>query len=164
MRAAPRLLAPCLAALALAGCLGTSETKRSGSVGDKHSAGRLDVTVERVDRETPVPKKDVTGLSVPRSGHRLVGVLVNVCSDYGAAIGPYDFKLETSEGSGRPKFPSSNYREEFETLRDGCKRGWIVYEIPRGASPQKVKFDFSDSGTNRNTQDNLDARFEWTVE
>jgi hypothetical protein len=159
-----RVLILSLAATALGGCFDDAEVKRTGSVGDEHSAGRIEVTVERIDRETRVPKGDITGLSVPRSGYRLVGVLVNVCTDYGSAIGQYDFKLETSDGPGRLKFPANNYREDFSTVRDGCKRGWIVYEIPRGSSPTEVRFAFDDSGSNRNTRDNLEARFEWKVE
>jgi hypothetical protein len=153
----------CLAALACtaAAC---GETRKTGSVGDKLEAKRIEVTVERVDRRTPVPRSDVTGLSLPSSGHRLVGVLVNVCNDYGAVAQQADFALDTSAGEGRPKYTARNYRDRFDPVRDDCERGWIVYEIPEESRPTKVRFAFDESGTNRNTQDNLTARFEWKLE
>lgn len=84
-----------------------------------------------------------------------------MCSGYGAAIGQYDFALETSAGAARPKFPAKNYDRSFGTIRDECGRGWIVYEIPTDSRPTKVKFAFDESGSNRSTRDNLSARFEW---
>ncbi|HEX8053629.1 MAG TPA: hypothetical protein VF517_11620 [Thermoleophilaceae bacterium] len=164
MRAGPRtLVVPCLVALAstAAAC---GETRKTGSVGDKLEAKRIEVTVEKVDRRTPVPRSDITGLSLPSSGHRLVGVLVNVCNDYGAVVGQFDFELETSTGEATPKYTARNYRESFQSVRDDCERGWIVFEIPEESRPTKVEFAFDESGTNRNTQDNLTARFEWKVE
>ena len=80
----PLLWLPALGALAAAGC---GEVERSGSVGDKLSGGDVEVTLQKVDREVRVPKDDITGLSVPRTGHRLIGVRVRVCSDHGGAIG-----------------------------------------------------------------------------
>ena len=139
MRAGPRVLLLCIALLGLSGlsgCFLDEETSKSGSVGDRLTADDLEVTVARIDRETPVPRKDITGLSVPREGNRLVGVLVKVCSDHGSAIGPWHFALETREGDGRPKYTANNYRRSFESMREGCEDGWIVYEIPRAASPQ----------------------------
>lgn len=166
MRAGPRVLVLCLALLALAGssgCFLDEETRESGAVGDKLTADDLEVTVERIDRETRVPDSDITGLSVPGDGYRLVGMLVNVCSDHGSAIGPWHFKLETSAGEGRPKYTANNYRRSFDSLREGCKRGWIVYEIPRESSPTEASFAFDHSGRRSDGRDNLSARFEWKV-
>ena len=67
-----------------------------------------------MDTKVPVPANDITGLSTPAPGAKLVGILARVCSDHGGAIGAYDFGLESSEGDGRLKFPQRNYREAFD--------------------------------------------------
>jgi hypothetical protein len=152
-----------LALVGLSGCMG-GETKKTGAIGDELSAEKVKVTVERVDREVPEPESDITGLSVPSSGYRLIGVRVNVCSGYEAAIGNFSFSLESSEGEARPKHVARNYDSMFRGVRDDCERGWLVYEIPRGASPTKVKFRFDESGNSRDQADNVEARFEWEVE
>ena len=157
------LLPALLLAAALAGCIG-GETEKSGSLGDELEAEKVAVTVERVDRRTPVPRRDITGLSLPNRGHRLVGVLAKVCSGYGAAIGQQQFTLETSAGEGRPKYTARNYGSRFETVRDECERGWMVWEIPSEARPTKVRFEFTETGSSRDQSDNLDASFEWKVE
>ena len=148
--------------LALAGC---GETEKSGSTGDELRAEDLAVTVERVDRRTRSPRNDITGLSVPSSGYRLVGVLAKVCSGWGAAIGPYDFSVESSAGDGRPKYSARNYSRRFEPVRDDCGRGWIVFEVPRDSNPTKVRFSFDDTGRpGAGGDDGVSARFEWKVE
>jgi hypothetical protein len=161
---AARVLIACIAAVTLGGCIAGGETKRTGSVGDELTADELEVTVQRVDRRTPVPDRDITGLSLPGDGMKLVGVLVKVCSGYGAAIGQFNFELESTAGEGRPKYTANNYRRSFETVRDECGSGWIVYEIPRDSRPTKVRFAFDDSGPVRTGGDNIEARFEWEIE
>jgi hypothetical protein len=84
-----------LLALLVAGC-GTTE--ESGEVGETLSAEGLEVTVERVDTAVPVPRNDVTGLSTPGPGTKLIGARVRVCSEHGGAIGPFSFGVETSSG------------------------------------------------------------------
>jgi hypothetical protein len=153
--------APAALAAALAGC-GTTE--KEGSVGDELSANGLKVTVDRVDRSPPRPRKDITGLSLPAPGKRLVGVHARACSDHGGALGPYDFGIESSEGDGRLKYPAKNYRDAFESIRDDCGEGWIVFEIPADAKPRRVKFGFEDTGSTMNEEDRVDAEFSWKVE
>lgn len=157
------LLGAAVAALGLGGCSFDGETKKSGSVGDELSAEKVRVKVEKIDREVPVPKRDITGLSVPSAGHRLIGVRVNVCSGYRAAIGSFSFSLEASEGGAEPKHVARNYDSMFRSVRDDCERGWLVYEIPRGAKPEKVKFKFDETGNAQDESDNVKARFEWDV-
>jgi hypothetical protein len=163
MSARPALLLLIAAlAAALAGC-GTTE--RSGAVGDTLTAKGLEVTVDEVDASVAVPKNDVTGLSQPAPGWQLVGVRVNVCSDHSGALGPYDFGVETTSGdSGRLKYPQSNYAESFESLRDDCGDGWVVFEIPDGSEPDRVTFGFDDTGSAMQAENNeVSARFSWTV-
>ena len=120
------------------------------------------MTVERVDRRPRVPKSDVTGLSLPSRGHRLVGVRVRLCSGWGAAIGQQHFAVEPD---GRPKYNANNYRDEFETVRDDCEEGWMVFEIPRDSKPERVRFDFEDTGRGGpGGDDGLHAKFDWKVE
>lgn len=119
------------------------------------------MTVDRVDRSPPEPRNDITGLSKPAGGRRLVGVHARVCSDHGGAIGQSAFGIEPG---GRLKFPARNYRDDFETVRDGCGDGWLVFEIPGDAKPERVRFEFEDTGSTRNENDRVDAKFSWEVE
>ena len=152
----------CVLALAVFGA-GCGKTEKSGSVGDELTADDLEVTVLEVDQRPPKPRRDVTGLSLPARGYRLVGVRVKVCSDHGGAIGPYSFSIESSQGKGRLKFPARNYRDDFEAIRDDCGDGWVVFEIPADSKATKVRFGYEDTGTSQRPQDAVDARFEWEV-
>ena len=160
IRALTAIVVAALAA-AVAGC-GTTE--RSGDVGETLSAKGLEVTVEEVDTTVPVPANDITGLSQPRPGSKLVGALVLVCTDHGGAIGPYDFGVETTSGDhGALKFPQRNYERSFESLRDDCGDGWVVFEIPTDSEPEKVTFAFEDTGTADHPETQVDAKFSWAV-
>ena len=160
----PGVVAVLAAAAALAAC-GTTE--KSGKVGDTLEANGLEVTVEKVDTNVDVPENDITGLSQPSDGSKLVGVLVDVCSDHGGALGPYDFGIETTSGaSGKLKFPQTNYDQSFESLRGDCGDGWIVFEIPQFDDPERVTFGFLDTGQAgpQGDADEVDAKFTWEVE
>lgn len=160
----PRL-APVLGAVTLAGCAGIGVTEKAGRVGDELSAKGIRVTVKRIDRHTPVPDHDVSGLSSPAPGSKLVGARVRVCSNHGQAIGTYDFGADSSAGKASVKFPAQNYGDPFESLRDGCDTGWLVLQIPRDSNLTRVRFRFEDTGSNQpgdNSQ--VDARFSWKVE
>jgi hypothetical protein len=114
----------------LAGC-GT--TTRSGQVGDTVSGGGLRVTVERVDLHPPIPAGDVTGLSRPRPGDRLIAARVGVCNKYGFAVGKYDFGISLlGGGDGLAHYAQTNYADGFQDVENGCARGWIVFELPLG--------------------------------
>jgi hypothetical protein len=159
----PLVSVPALIAVgvALGGC-GTTE--KSGDVGDTLTAKGLSATVEQVDTDVPVPASDVTGLSQPSPGSKLVGARVKVCSDHGGAVGPYDFGLDTSSGDdAQLKYPERNYDESFETIRDGCGDGWVVFEIPQSAKADKVTFGFEDTGTSQHPETQVDAKFSWAV-
>jgi hypothetical protein len=150
------------AAALVAGC-GTTE--ESGSVGQELTAKGLRVTVRAVDRSPPLPKQDVTGLSLPAQGFRLVGVRVHVCSNHGGAIGAYSFGIETTGDRGRLKFPARNYARPFEVVRDGCGGGWVVFEVPADTRPARVTFGFEDTGSAQpGSHNEVKARFAWNVE
>jgi hypothetical protein len=160
-RATLPLLAACGAlALAIAGC-GTTE--KSGRVGDTLSAKGLRATLDEVDTHVPVPASDVTGLSQPAPGTKLVGARVEVCSDHGGAIGPFDFGLDSSSGDGTLKYPERNYDDSFETVRDDCGDGWVVFQIPESADPERVTFDFEDTGSSQHPETEVHAKFSWSV-
>jgi hypothetical protein len=163
MEARPPLLAlGSLIAIAV-GLTGCGTTEESGAVGDELSAKGLQATVEQVDAKAPVPESDVTGLSQPSPGSKLVGARVKVCSDHGGAIGPFDFGLDASSGEAKLKYPERNYDDSFETVRDGCGDGWVVFEIPQSSQPEKVTFGFEDTGTSHQPETQVDARFSWEV-
>jgi hypothetical protein len=153
---------PALVAVAVAlGSCGTTE--KSGDVGDTLTAKGLEATVEQVDTKVPVPASDVTGLSQPAAGMKLVGARVRVCSNHGGAIGAYDFGLDASSGEARLKYPERNYDDSFETVRDGCGDGWVVFEIPEASEPERVTFGFEDTGTSTRPQTRVNADFSWAI-
>ena len=159
-----RALILCLVAGSATAAAGCGKTERSGAVGEKLSAKGLEVTVDKVDTAVPVPERDVTGLSRPAPGYALVGTRVRVCSNHAGATGPYDFGIETSGGGqGRLKFPETNYADSFDSLRDGCGGGWVVFEIPRSSAPGKVTFGFEDTGSYRHEQSQVNAKFSWAI-
>jgi hypothetical protein len=148
----------------LAASAGCGTTEESGEIGDTLTAKGLEVTVEEVDASVPANEGDVTGLSEPSAGAKLVGVRVNVCSEQGGAIGPYSFGVEAdSDDQGRLKYPQRNYRTSFDSVREDCAGGWIVFEIPEGSRPERVSFEFENTGSARHQQDDVHAEFSWTV-
>lgn len=154
-------LAACGAlSLAVAAC-GTTE--KSGRVGDTLSAKGLQATVAEVDTDVPVPASDVTGLSQPAPGTKLVGARVRVCSDHGGAIGPYDFGIDASSGDATLKYPERNYDDSFEIVRDGCGDGWVVFQIQQSARPDRVTFGFEDTGSAQHPETEVNAKFSWSV-
>ena len=58
---------------------------------------------------------------------------------------------------------SKNYDDSFETVRDGCGDGWVVFEIPQSSQADKVTFGFEDTGTSQHPETQVDAKFSWTV-
>jgi hypothetical protein len=154
----------CALILLLAGC-GTNT--KSGAVGDKLSGGGVSVTLHRVDLHPPIPKHDMTGLSSPAPGDRLVGALVTVCSKHGAALGPYDFAIGLSgSNAGQVKFPSMNYSHGFDSVRTGCSTGWITFEFPSSSSPEEIRFAYDDTGSNAPEDQHPESheRFSWKLD
>jgi hypothetical protein len=159
----PTILLVCAVAL-VAGC-GT--TTKSGHVGDTFSGGGLKVTVERVELRPPAPGDDVTGLSSPAPGNRLIAARVRVCNKYDFAVGTYDFGLSLDGGGeGTVKFPQMNYADGFDHVRTGCARGWIVFELPSSRKPSKIHFAYDDTGSggsNMSGRPESHERFSWSV-
>jgi hypothetical protein len=157
-----RLLA--LGALMLSGC-GLNTTTKSGPVGGTLKAGGLRVTVVKVDNSVPKPEaRDITGLGTPTDGMRFFGVKVKVCTDRGQAIGPYDFRLKVDGGKPKLRFPQSVYSNDFDSVRDGCAGGWIVFEAPQDSRAKTVIFKYDDTGSAQPGGDEeKHARFSWDV-
>jgi hypothetical protein len=151
-----------LAALAAWGGCGTTE--ESGDVGDTLTAKGLEVTVEEVDDSVSANEGDITGLSEATAGSKLVGVRVKVCSEQRGAIGPYSFGIEADSGDqGRLRYPQRNYGTSFDSVREDCAGGWIVFEIPEDGAPERVSFEFENTGSARHQQDDVHAEFSWAV-
>lgn len=161
-----RVLLLSLVTVAAAAAAGCGTTKKSGDIGDSLSAKGIQVTVGEIDATVPVPKGDITGLTRPRPGAKLFAARVRTCSDHGGATGPYDFGVETTSGEqGTLKYPERNYAKEFDSLRDGCGGGWVVFEIPEESRAENVTYGFEDTGsggpggeTNR-----VNVKFSWSV-
>ena len=131
--------------MAIAGC-GT--TVKSGSVGSTLTGDGIAVTLQRVDMHPPVPRHDVTGLSLPRSGDRLLGARARVCSSLGPAIGQFQFTAGTSDGGEvHPKYAASNYANSFDVVRVGCASGWIVFEAPAEIRFTAIRFTFDNDSS-----------------
>lgn len=138
-----------LALIAAAGLAACGTATESGAVGETLSGGGVSVKLERVDQHPPVPSGDVTGLSTPGPGDRLIGARFRVCSNAGQAIGSFNFSINLDGGgSGRVKFPSMNYADSLAVVRTGCARGWLVFEVPRASHASAIAFRFDDSGDN----------------
>jgi hypothetical protein len=152
---------------AVAMLAGGGTTTKSGQVGATFSGGGLKVTVERVDRRPPVPGDDVTGLSSPAPGNRLIAARVRVCNKYDFAVGTYDFGLTLDGGGdGAVKFPQMNYPDGFDSVRTGCARGWIVFELPISRKPAKIRFAYDDTGSggsNVSGRPESHERFSWSL-
>jgi hypothetical protein len=151
----------CLA-LGLAACGTTSLTGRVGTTLQDHT---LRVTVDRFDRHPPIPQGDVTGLSRPAPGDRLVAAHVHLCTHIGPAIGSWDFSISLSGGaSGKVNYAATNYLQRFSSVSIGCSTGWIVFEIPQTSTPDSVNFKFDDTGAGGGaypTRGETHARFSW---
>src|SRR5215211_4417158 len=154
------VLTAALAAALLVGACGT--TKREGHVGDTLRAGGLRATLIKFDAEVPAVR-DYSGLGAPGPGMRLFGVKTKVCNDRGRAIGAYDFGLELDGGDKtRLRFPQGSYSDGFEGLRDGCERGWIVFEGPAGSRAKSVTFSYDETGSGGpGGEKEKHARFRW---
>jgi hypothetical protein len=155
-----------LGAIALL-AVGCGTATRSGLLGDTLSTGSLHVTVQRVDLHPPIPKDDVTGLSRPAPGERLVGVRVRVCSGIGPAIGSWDFGISVDGGGpSTVNNAQTNYVNGFDSLRLGCSRGWVVFQIPQASRPTAIRFAFDDTGDAAGAaphRGETHARFSWTL-
>jgi hypothetical protein len=156
-----------IASVAMSGC-GT--TTKSGAVGETLSGGGVAVTLERIDQHPPVPSDDVSGLSTPAPGDRLIGARLRVCSNRGQAIGTFNFSVDVAGGgSGSVKFPSMNYGNSFDVVRTGCARGWIVFELPRAGRASAISFRFDDTGNNSSVvapggRGEVHDHFSWRLE
>ena len=127
----------------------------------------MSVTLQRVDMHPRVPRHDLSGLSSPAPGDRLIGALVTVCSKLGAAIGPSDFAIGLSGGaSGRVKFPALNYSRAFDVVRTGCRSGWLTFEVPASSSPDEIKFAFDYTGSSSPGEEQQEShqRFSWKLD
>ena len=155
------LLAAVAGALVLGAC---GSTSKDGKVGDTLSADSLKATVTRVAQKVPSKEGDITGLSTPGPGKRFIGVKVDVCNDSAQAIKPYDFELEPEGGdSVHPRLPQKVFSDDFEGLRDGCERGWMIFEVPEEARPKAVKFKYDDTGSASPGDTEKHVRFRWNV-
>ncbi len=154
-----------IAALVLAGC-GTTSIR--GEVGDalkgEHLQAKLLAWVPTVPERRL--RDDVTGLNTPRRGMRFAAVDVALCNDTGAAAMAWQFELRMDDGAkARPHQPTSVYENTLETVRDGCERGWVVFQIPTGARPTALQyeFDWSEPGINGVPRDSEHVRFDWSL-
>src|SRR5437764_409102 len=94
----PGRLVRAMVLVAASGLAACGTTTASGRVGFTLSGVGVRVTLERVDRHPPVPRDDVTGLSVPAPGERLIGTRFRVCSTAGQAIGTFNFEINLAGG------------------------------------------------------------------
>lgn len=157
----PRLLPVLLpAALALAAC---GSTERSGAIGDTLEGRQVQVKLLRFKRRVK-ERRDVTGLGAAGRGMRLVAADVGLCNRSGQAVVAYHFTLEHTGGTAHPRYPQSALSHGFESVRDGCEHGWIVFAIPGDAEAQRLRYRFDDTGTARpgDRREEHD-RFDWSL-
>jgi hypothetical protein len=154
--------------LLLGGCAvgelgGISSTKKHGKVGDTLTDGAVRVTLLRVAPRVRPPSDDITGLSTPGPGMRFFGAKVKACGE-GQAIGTFAFRLARDGGGDvEPKFPEHVIPGGFDSVRTGCARGWLVFELPRDSQATQLKFKYDDTGSARPDGKEKHARFTWSV-
>jgi len=154
-----------VAALLVAGC-GTTE--RHGEVGDALKGDHLQAKLLRFVPRVPerLLSRDVTGLNAPARGMRFAAADVAVCNDTGAAAIPWRFELRLGGGASvHPRGPTSIYDDALETVRDGCDRGWVVWQVPADVEAESVYYEFDWShrrGSSTSVEEEHD-RFHWTV-
>jgi hypothetical protein len=152
-------------ALALTAC-GTTE--RHGEVGDALKGDRVQAKLLRFVARVPERRlgHDVTGLNAPARGMRFAAADVAVCNDTGAAAIAWRFELRLADGSSvHPHGPTSVYDDALETVREGCDRGWVVWQIPADARAASVYYEFDWShrrGTSPSIEEEHD-RFHWSL-
>jgi hypothetical protein len=151
--------------LALAGC-GTNE--RSGAVGDALKGDHVQAKLLRFVARVPERRlsHDVTGLNAPARGKRFAAADVAVCNDTGAAAIAWRFELRLADGSSvHPNGPTSIYDDALETVREGCDRGWVVWQIPADVRAESVYYEFDWSrrrGSSSAIEEEHD-RFHWSL-
>ena len=89
-------------------------------------------------------RADASGLATPDEGARFVAFLVRPCvgSLYLPTISDQNFSVDLSGGgiAGR-KFPQSVFADELDLLGSkGCKRGYIVFQVPVHRRPSDLRF------------------------
>jgi hypothetical protein len=158
-----------LGAVALAGCgLSGKTVSHSGAVGDTLSGpGGLRIRPERYLPHVRA-RPDVTGLGTAAPGTHFAAFLIRMCIDTAGlpTISQRDFDLDL-DGGGQAtlKFPETVFADDLDLLGEaGCERGHIVFQVPRGARPVKLRFGLdwttpTPDGTGRGTK----VRFAWTV-
>jgi hypothetical protein len=161
-----RRVLPLLAVLAVAGC---GATERTGAVGDalkgKHVQAKLLAWVPTV------PAKrlghDITGLSTPAHGMRFAAADIALCNDTGAAAIAWHFELRLDDSSSvHPQTASQVYDDQLDTVRDGCDRGWIVYQVPKAAKVKTLHYEFDWSHQTANGSSYSESehdRFDWSL-
>jgi hypothetical protein len=155
-----------IAVLALAGCA----TERHGKVGDALKGDRLQAKLLTFVPEVPERRlgHDVTGLNAPGRGMRFAAADFAVCNQTGAAAIPWRFELRLGDGSSvHPHGAMSVYDDALEMVRDGCDRGWVVWQIPAQATAKSVYYEFDWSHQNgqpgSGSVSEEHDRFDWSL-
>jgi len=116
-------------------------------VGDRLEAGSVSATVTKFSSRGPLAAR------------------LKVCKDSGQSINAFAFGLEL-EGGGTAEhvYPQRAYADDFESLRDGCEQGWLVFKAPADAKPRAVTFNYEDTGQGgQGGDDGEKLEFEWAV-
>jgi hypothetical protein len=95
---------------------------------------------------------------------RFAAADVAVCNDTGAAAIAWRFELRLADGASvHPHGPTSVYDDALETVRDGCDRGWVVWQIPAAATAESVYYEFDWSRQTATTREEEHDRFHWSL-
>ena len=141
------------ACVVLAGC-GTEEKK--GEVGDELEAGSVRAKVTEFSSRVPGSR--------PAQDRQRFGALAQVCKDSEQSINAFAFSLSLENGEAERVYPQRSYPSGFNSLRDGCEDGWLVYDAPAGSKPTAVKFEYEDTGQGGpGGDDGEHVKFEWAV-
>ena len=88
-----------------------------------------------------------------------------MCKDSEQSINAFAFSLALEGGGEADRvYPQRAYDDGFSALRDGCEKGWLVYDAPEDAKPHAITFKYEDTGQGGpGGDDGEKLEFEWAV-
>jgi hypothetical protein len=147
----------------------TATIRHNGVAGDTFKGtGGLRVTLVRYIPRVRRPGRDVTGLASPKPGTHFVAFLVRMCINTSnlPTISEQNFSVPlVGGGEAAAKFPQTVYADDLDLLGEaGCERGYLVFQVPRGARPSDLRFGLDiNKSTSEGYSNDTDIRYDWAL-
>ena len=131
--------------------------------------GGLQVTPSKYRPRVPAPAPRRDGARDARAGNALRVVLDLDVHQHDRPADDLGAELQPRAGIGRHavlKFPQDVFSNDLDLLGEaGCEQGHIVFQVPTGGQPAKLKFKLDSSRPDPNGGSSFDThvRLEWAV-